>query len=146
MSNHKKLEANERWDDLVEPIMRHPDLNILVGTALIAKEEVKRPAAGDIPRCWNSGQPGGDLLRPPCIPRIEIRVERLRIWHALAIDHRRDATHRPEICRVGADPERLPRLLLSAMSSSSGTESSAARFPNGCENILAERVGFEPTE
>jgi hypothetical protein len=50
--------------------MRHRDLEILVGTTLIAEKEVECPAASDVSRRADFGQQGGDVLRPPGVPRL----------------------------------------------------------------------------
>jgi hypothetical protein len=68
--NHKELVPRERRGELIEPIMRHRDLKILVGTTLIAEKEVECPAASDVSRRADFGQQGGDVLRPPGVPRL----------------------------------------------------------------------------
>ena len=62
--------------DLVEPVARHGDLEILVLAVLPSDEEIDRPSGRDTPRRLDVREDPRDLFRPPGVPLVQIRLIR----------------------------------------------------------------------
>ena len=85
-------------------LCRHADLEVLVLAALLAEEEVDRPAGRDVPRSVDVLQPHGRLRGRPRVPLRIVRVHRSN----LASEHgrERDAARR-RLRRAAREDDRL---------------------------------------